>query len=82
MEHILKIWPEYFILIASGEKNFELRKNDRNYKAGDTLILKEYCTQFGYSGKGIRVEVTNVVKNVPAFGLMDGYCIMSTKIVK
>ena len=40
MEHILKIWPEYFILIASGEKNFELRKNDRNYKAGDTLILK------------------------------------------
>jgi ASC-1-like (ASCH) protein len=40
--HHLKILPEYFRDIRKGIKPFEVRKNDRNYQVGDTLILNEY----------------------------------------
>ena len=56
MTHELKILPEYFNLVASREKTFEIRKNDRNYHAGDTLILKEwdgekYIKAYYHNGK-------------------------------
>jgi len=38
----LKTWPEYFDLLISGEKNFEVRKNDHDFKVGDKLILQEW----------------------------------------
>lgn len=40
--HYLKIWPSYFKDVKSGIKPFEVRKNDRDYKVGDTLILEEF----------------------------------------
>ena len=40
--HELKILPEYFKAQKAGKKNFEIRKNDRDYKVGDKLVLKEY----------------------------------------
>ena len=42
MKHELKILPEYFKPVKDGIKNFEIRKNDRNFQVGDTLILKEW----------------------------------------
>jgi hypothetical protein len=39
--HNLKTWSCYFIEVLAGNKTFELRKNDRNYKVGDTLNLIE-----------------------------------------
>lgn len=42
MHHDLKTWPQFYERVITGEKNFELRTNDRVYQAGDTVILKEY----------------------------------------
>lgn len=41
MTHELKIQPKYFRAILDGKKNFEIRKNDRGYKVGDKVVLKE-----------------------------------------
>ena len=41
MIHELKIWNEYFEEVFMGYKTFEVRKNDRDFKKGDTLILKK-----------------------------------------
>lgn len=41
--HRLKTWPVYFKEVKSGEKTFEFRKNDRDFKTGDTVILEEWC---------------------------------------
>lgn len=44
MVHELKTWTNYFQLVASGEKKFELRKNDRGFLTGHELLLREYNT--------------------------------------
>ncbi|BDX40303.1 hypothetical protein K6D_03770 [Enterococcus faecium] len=41
MIHELKILPEYFEAVTSGRKQFETRRNDRNFKVGSQLILRE-----------------------------------------
>ena len=63
--HELKTWSEYFYPISNGKKQFEIRINDRDYKVGDILDLKEYNPNNDlYSGREIRVYVTYVFKLV------------------
>ncbi len=58
-----KIWPDYFDLIASGKKRFELRVADFNIKKGDTLILEEWNPKTkNYTGRKIEKKVTYVLK--------------------
>lgn len=40
--HKLKLSPIYYDDSASGIKTFEIRKNDRDFKVGDILELREY----------------------------------------
>jgi len=40
--HDLKVWPEFFGPIERGEKLFELRRDDRDFKVGDWLKLREW----------------------------------------
>lgn len=42
MKHDLKIESQYFERIKDGSKNFEIRKNDRGFNQGDTVVLSEY----------------------------------------
>ncbi len=37
--HNLKIADEYYDAVKNGVKTFEVRKNDRDYKVGDSLKL-------------------------------------------
>lgn len=77
--HKLKTWPLFFQAIVSGEKTFEVRKNDRDFKVGDCLKLLEYDPVAGqYTGREYPVLVTSFL-NDPAFGVKDGFCIMSIK---
>lgn len=40
--HELKLHTKYFDSVVDMSKPFEVRKNDRNYRVGDELILKEF----------------------------------------
>lgn len=78
MFHYLKIDPYYFELQRQGIKNYEVRYNDRDYSAGDILVLEEYdVTESGYTGRQWAVSVDSVLKNLS--GLAKGYCVMSTR---
>lgn len=63
--HELKCWPEYFSAILDGSKTFEVRKNDRQFCAGDELWLREYEPLPGhYTGREVRLTVTYVMDSI------------------
>ena len=75
--HDLKTWPEFFDAIERGEKTFELRKDDRGYRVGDFLRLKEYLPKDErYTGRERVVQVMYLVAG-PVFGLRAGYACMA-----
>lgn len=76
MTHNIKILPKYFNPLKDNRKTFELRKNDRNYKPGDMLVLREWDN--GYTGRQVNRRVSYILYG-PAYGLEDGYCIMGFK---
>lgn len=45
--HELKLDTKFFDDVKSGKKNFEIRKNDRDFENGDILVLKRYFRQQG-----------------------------------
>ena len=70
MNHELKIWPEYYKAINDKIKKFEIRKNDRNFKVGDQIVLREFepCKECNGSGK-IKTEnsVGDLIEGTDSF---------------
>ena len=73
--HKLKTWPPYFQAMLRGDKNFELRTNDRDFKSCDYLILEEWDPKTKhFSGRILVRRVDYVLQG--AFGLPENMCIM------
>ena len=78
-EHELKVWIEYFNPLLSGDKTFEVRKDDRDFAVGDSLYLREYDSEKKkFTGRKIFKTVTYIMRG-PAFGIAEGYCVMGLK---
>lgn len=78
-KHALKILPKYFNDLKNG-KNFELRKDDRNYKVGDKLVLYVYDEDAGrYTGEYVTKTIAYVLRDCGKYGLKKGYCILALK---
>lgn len=75
MLHELKTLLPYYNDIRIGNKTFELRKDDRNYKKGDWLRLKEFDNG-KFTGREIDVRVLYVLRNVEDYGLKKGFVIL------
>lgn len=96
MTHDLKTWPEPFAAVLSGAKTYEIRVNDRGFKVGDRLLLREWvpaAPMLGpqlhepgylgphYTGRSILVEVTYLSAG-GTWGLPPGMCVMSIRKVE
>ncbi len=57
-----------------GTKTFECRYNDRDFKVGDGLLLREYDPQKGYTYRCIVRKITYILSDF--IGLKDGYVIL------
>lgn len=85
-EHVCKSWPVFFQAIRNGYKTHDLRKKDRNFKVGDTIILQEYDPFHGkYTGQECVAEITYITSNETpcAFSsavLDKDYCILSLAV--
>lgn len=79
MYHVLKTWPHSFQEILEGRKTAEFRKNDRDFRVNDLIVLSEYEPgEKKYTGRIILVEVTNILQ-AESLGMPRGYCVMSIK---
>lgn len=75
--HPLKILPEYFNEVVSGNKKSEIRYNDRNYRVGDILSLKEWDSR--YSGRHVEVRITHILDDEDF--LQNGYVMLSFELI-
>lgn len=76
MPHELKTWSEPFTAILDGRKRFELRKQDRDFRVGDHLRLREYDPSSGtYTGRETWRVVTYMIRG-GEWGLPLDLCIM------
>ena len=68
---------KYFQEIESGRKDFELRKNDRDYRVGDLVFLEESVNgiKTGRMIGGLRIKY--VLRDCKEWGLLGGYCIFT-----
>lgn len=61
--HELKCWPQYFDAVAGGEKTFEVRRDDRGFQRGDTVVLQRTYPDNLYTVKrDIRGEVCDQLR--------------------
>lgn len=82
--HELKILAEYAAAVALGKKRFELRKDDRGYEVGDLIHFNvisgksdpdwEACNLTLMDSNNL-YRITYILRDVPQYGLAEGYCI-------
>ena len=88
MLHKLKTEPTYFSAVLRGDKTFEIRKNDRNFRLNDEVLLEEFIPknyyeddkEEEYSGKIIHRRISYVLTG-GKFGLENGYVILGLAVI-
>ena len=73
--HDLKCFPAHFQPVVDGTKTFEIRRNDRDFKEGDTFTLHEYEYDHGdqYTGR----KISGYVGHISTFAQDDNYVVWS-----
>jgi ASC-1-like (ASCH) protein len=75
--HFLKTIQPYYQQVVDGEKKFELRINDRNYKVGDHLVLMEYDYIKGELTQRLsEYKATNIFADAE-YGISNGFVVIS-----
>lgn len=83
--HELKSWPRFFSSIMEGIRTHELRRNDRGFKVGDQILLREFDAKSAlYTGRTCMVEVTSITSSeepcaVSEEALHRSFCILSIR---
>lgn len=85
--HELKTWPPHFADVLADRKTFEARRDDRGFKVGDVLRLREWQPRDDHpeggwhTGRECWREVTYVTRgrdqDMRSLGLPASMCIMS-----
>lgn len=84
--HKVKCWCDYWEAIERGDKNFDVRLDDRGYQRGDTLVLEKFNHKEGryvmdapgLAGKPKRIEKTiSYVLTGGRFGVEPGYVVLA-----
>lgn len=68
MEHYVKIEKQYADAIIAGDKNFEIRFNDRGYQKGDTLRFNVLKRSHPLDDRRYRITYVH-----SGLGMADGY---------
>lgn len=87
LEHDLKTDGAVFEAVLHRRKTFEIRRDDRDFRVGDTLMLRETRhtgaemqagAKLEYTGRECRRLVTHILRG-PIYGLAEGWAILSIR---
>ena len=76
--HELKTETEYYQAVDRGDKSFEVRKNDRDFKIFDMVILHEVVNGVP---TGRTLDPMEIIYILPGgiYGISPDYCVMQLK---
>ena len=77
--HELKCSPGFFWPLASKEKTFEVRNNDRDFQIGDLLIIREWNKEEEDFTNRLCVRQITYILDHPLF-VIKGMVILGLKI--
>jgi hypothetical protein len=88
--HELKIWPVFFQAVIDGTKTFEVRNNNKHFKIGDILNLREYDFDAkNYTGRECEKKIVYILddnsfqsKNMVVLGLYSQQFLDKDKVNK
>lgn len=67
-------------MVKSGAKPFEVRRNDRDYQVGDTVVLHEWNPgSERYTGRKLDRRITYILAG-GQFGVEQGYVVLGLKV--
>lgn len=72
--HALKCWPEFYGPLRAGRKTFEIRKNDRDFRPNDKLVIREWDPKTGNYTESEPVEAT--ITYLTDFVQVPGYVVL------
>lgn len=79
-EHELKTIQPYFNDVYSGIKNFEVRKNNRDFVVGDYLVLKHYDEiKNRFNGAYVLAKIMYILKDIAY--CKDGYVVLGIEVL-
>lgn len=77
--HELKTHPPFFRAVYTREKPFEVRRDDRDFRVGDSLVLREWDPETeSYTGRSCYRRVTYKLEG-GRFGVEPGFCILGIR---
>ena len=80
--HALKCRGDFFMSVYDNEKEFEVRKNDRDFKIGDYIVL---CQRYGQDdGELSGLTCMRKIKYILTggqFGVQQGYVVLGLEVV-
>lgn len=79
--HELKTWPEPFEAVWDLSKPYEVRVNDRDFKVGDGLILREWSPRVGYMARTIIVNRITYITPGGSWGLPKELAVLGFRSV-
>ncbi len=82
-QHKLKCWTPYYNAIVAGDKKFDVRRDDRGFQKGDTVLLEQFDPgkmRYVMSGGGTRpYSIEKKIKYILTggqFGIEPGYVVL------
>ncbi len=73
--HFLKTWQQAFEAVISWQKLYEVRKNDRDFRVGDFVVLREFDEASNlYTGRSYHAKITYLTPG-GSFGLPEDLCV-------
>lgn len=79
-EHILNTLPEYWDAVERGEKTFEVRRDDRGFQRGDTVVLarldRHASGAVSKSDRRLRFTIGWILTG-GQFGIEPGYVVLA-----
>lgn len=68
--------------VLSGDKNFEIRENDRGYQKGDRVVFEPYNPSDPFVKHPISDKIYEITYVLNGWGLKNGYVVFGIKETK